>query len=506
MLLPILRRVAPWQLFAFTGGVAALVCGLLPAGVLHDAVFASGSCAAAVAVAVGARWHRPQRSSAWWCLAAGLGAWGLGDISYAVVHDVLGSNAYPSAADWFHVLAYPLMGAAMLRLARQARPGRDLEGVIDATVLAVGFGLVSWAFLIAPALARVGDDPLAGTVSLLYPLGDLLVLAMLVRVFAAAGHRSAAFGLLASAAVLMLVADAVRQYADAYLHTGAFAAGQSATDPSFLASYVLWGCAALHPSMRRLSDPLPSVRHEFSRARLGVLTTASLLAPGTLALMAVLGRPLHVWAVVVASTVLLLLVVARMSLLLRRLRAQAGQLTTLARTDPLTGLLNRRSADAEMERMRNRALLDRSALSVAIIDLDRFKLYNDTHGHPAGDRLLVGAAKAWRISLAGTGAALARWGGEEFVVMAVGLAPARVEQLLGDLRAVVPEGQSFSAGLARWDGCESLGDLLVRADAALYAAKSAGRARTCTAAGDGAGDADGGGGRGLPLAGEHRTA
>ncbi|MGI4894498.1 MAG: GGDEF domain-containing protein, partial [Janthinobacterium lividum] len=233
--------------------------------------------------------------------------------------------------------------------------------------------------------------------------------------------------------------------------------------------------------MRRLSDPLPSVRHEFSRLRLRMLTGVSLLPPVTFAVQQLLGQNPRGWAVVITSTVLFVLVLARMSTLLDRLRVQAAQLTDLARTDPLTSLPNRRSADAELERMRNRSLLDRSPLCVAMVDLDRFKLYNDTHGHPAGDQLLVGAARAWRIALAGTGAMLARWGGEEFVVMAVGLEPSRVEQLLGDLRAVVPAGQTFSAGLARWDGHESLAGLFARADTALYAAKSAGRDRTCSA-------------------------
>jgi diguanylate cyclase (GGDEF)-like protein len=179
--------------------------------------------------------------------------------------------------------------------------------------------------------------------------------------------------------------------------------------------------------------------------------------------------------------VLFLLVVVRMNTMLQRLRTQAVQLTDLARTDPLTRLLNRRSADAELERMRNRALLDSTSLVVALLDLDRFKVYNDTHGHPAGDRLLVDAAKNWRIALAGTGLALARWGGEEFAVMAVGVDPERVEVLLAELRLVVPHGQTFSAGVAAWDGAEGLDALVARADAALYAAKHAGRACTRTA-------------------------
>jgi diguanylate cyclase (GGDEF)-like protein len=471
------RRLLPWQVFTACGAVLVLVCLFLPDGPLRAVLVAGVSVSAAAATVVGARLHRPQRASAWWLLAGGLLAWALGDVSYTVCYTGLGWDSYPSLPDVFYVLAYPLIAAAMLRMARQARPGADREGVIDAAILAVGFGLLSWTFLVRPALAELPGDLVAGLVALAYPVGDVVVLAMLVRVFAAAGHGSRAFGLLAGAAVCMLLADTLWQYAEAYAGLD-----DSWIDPVFMASYVLWGAAALHPSMRRLSDPSPSSRHEFSPLRLAVLTAASLLSPGTLALQLVLGQQPQGWAVVIGSSVLFLLVVARMSALLGRLREQTALLGDLARTDPLTGLLNRRSADAEVERVRGRARAEGLPLVVALLDLDRFKAFNDTRGHPAGDRLLVGAASAWTAALEGTGAQLARWGGEEFLLVSCGWGTERVEALLADLRAVVPEGQTFSAGVARWDGREETGQLVARADEALYAAKHAGRACTRTAA------------------------
>ncbi|MBB2901815.1 diguanylate cyclase (GGDEF)-like protein [Kineococcus radiotolerans] len=472
-----LHRLLPWQVFTACGAALVLLCLFLPDGLVRAVLVAGVSVAAAVATAVGARLHRPQRASAWWLLAAGLMAWALGDVSYTVCYTWLGWDTYPSVPDVFYVLAYPLIAAALLRMARQARPGADREGVIDAAVLAVGFGLLSWTFLVRPALASLPEDLFAGLVALAYPVGDVVVLAMLVRVFAAAGHGSRAFGLLAGAAVFMLLADALWQYADAYAGLD-----DSWIDPVFMTSYVLWGAAALHPSMRRLSDPSPSSRHEFSPLRLAVLTAASLLSPGTLGLQLALGQQPQGWAVVISSAVLFLLVVARMSALLGRLREQTALLGDLARTDPLTGLLNRRSADAALERVRERTRREGTPLVVALLDLDRFKDFNDTRGHPAGDRLLVGAASAWGAVLAGTGIQLARWGGEEFLLVASGWETGRVEQLLDDLRAVVPEGQTFSAGLARWDGQEATDRLVARADEALYAAKHAGRACSRTAA------------------------
>ena len=177
--------------------------------------------------------------------------------------------------------------------------------------------------------------------------------------------------------------------------------------------------------------------------------------------------------------------------LLRLLAAEAAitiqrtdllaQLQSTARTDALTGLPNRRVWDEDIERELSRARRHGGSLCLAMIDLDRFKAFNDRHGHQAGDRLLAATAAAWRPWLRATDT-LARYGGEEFGLLlphsdedgALGV----VERLLGD----VPLGQTASAGIAVWDGAESADRLLARADAALYAAKSSGRARATLAA------------------------
>jgi diguanylate cyclase (GGDEF)-like protein len=414
-------------------------------------------------------------------MAAGMGCWGVGDASYVLVYDVLGSQAYPAPPDVAYLLAYPLLGLSLLGLARKARPGRDVEGVIDATILAVGAGLLSWVFLLAPALRVLSEDPLGGAVSAAYPVADVFVLAMLVRLTSAAGARSPSFAMLCAAAVSMLVADG--SYQAAYAASGY--AG-NAFDPAWLVAYLLWGASALHPSMRRLSDPAPGdTRRDLGGGRLLLLAGASLLAPATLTLQLLLQQHPASWAVAITSAVLFLLVVARMWTLLRRLRVQAEQLSALARTDPLTGLLNRRSADAVLQRTWTRCAQDGLGLVVVLLDLDHFKAYNDTHGHPAGDQLLVGAARGWGEVLAGTGAHLARWGGEEFLVVLSGVDPSTVDALLERMRAVVPEGRTFSAGAAAWNPRRGAdGDpaaVVAAADEALYAAKAGGRDRTCWA-------------------------
>jgi diguanylate cyclase (GGDEF)-like protein len=116
-------------------------------------------------------------------------------------------------------------------------------------------------------------------------------------------------------------------------------------------------------------------------------------------------------------------------------------------------------------------------MCVAMLDLDRFKQYNDERGHQAGDRLLKEVAGAWTTELRATDI-LARYGGEEF---ALALPTCDVEQafaVVERLRAAIPGGESCSAGIACWDGFETSVELLERADAALYDAKRGGRDQT----------------------------
>lgn len=160
--------------------------------------------------------------------------------------------------------------------------------------------------------------------------------------------------------------------------------------------------------------------------------------------------------------------------------ALLDRLERMTRTDELTGLTNRRAWDSEVSREVVRAGREQQPLAIAMLDLDRFKLYNDELGHQAGDRLLKEAAGAWRGVLRETDL-LARYGGEEFAVALPGCDVDLASRLVERLRAVTPGGQSCSAGLACWDGEESADDLLGRADAALYEAKQGGRDRTVLA-------------------------
>jgi diguanylate cyclase (GGDEF)-like protein len=158
-----------------------------------------------------------------------------------------------------------------------------------------------------------------------------------------------------------------------------------------------------------------------------------------------------------------------------------SRLETSARTDDLTGLPNRRAWEYELPRELSRAARDSRPVCVAMLDLDRFKRFNDERGHQAGDRLLKQATSAWCDHLRSSDM-LARYGGEEFAVLLPGCTLSDAEALLERLRVAMPEAETVSAGIACWDGSESAEELVGRADSALYAAKRAGRDRLFTSA------------------------
>jgi diguanylate cyclase (GGDEF)-like protein len=150
------------------------------------------------------------------------------------------------------------------------------------------------------------------------------------------------------------------------------------------------------------------------------------------------------------------------------------QLTDEALTDPLTGLPNRRAWDVQLAHAMKSG---GEPVAVAMFDIDRFKQFNDSNGHPAGDRLLREAAAAWK-SEARADDFLARLGGEEFALLLMGKATGAVHSLVERLRGRMPSNQTCSAGIAIRAEGDTPEQLLARADRALYEAKKSGRDRT----------------------------
>lgn len=151
-----------------------------------------------------------------------------------------------------------------------------------------------------------------------------------------------------------------------------------------------------------------------------------------------------------------------------------GLVSLLRRTsleDPLTSLANRRAWDGRLEEELERARRNKTALSLAVIDIDDFKAVNDREGHPAGDQLLCRFADGWTGAIRGSGDFVARLGGDEFGLLAPGSDEIGMQLVIERLREIAPDGVSCSIGEATWDRTETAGDLFRRADEAMYRAK-----------------------------------
>jgi len=189
------------------------------------------------------------------------------------------------------------------------------------------------------------------------------------------------------------------------------------------------------------------------------------------------------WALVAFSG-LSLLVALLLANSLGRALADSAQLMRklgeLARIDGLTSLPNRRAWDEELVKGLHRARRTSRPCVIALLDLDYFKRYNDTHGHQAGDGLLRETAQSLSAKLR-AGDLIARYGGEEFALLLHGCDGENALKFFERLHGATLEGQTFSAGVAETDGKEEGTAALQRADEALYRAKAGGRNRTVLA-------------------------
>ena len=286
---------------------------------------------------------------------------------------------FPSPGDALYVLVYPVLMIGLVRLIGRRNPQRDVPGALDSLIITVGLALFSWIGLIAPYLH---DDTLAllpKLVSVAYPMGDILLLAAVVRLAVDAGRREASFRLMAAAVVALLVTDFA--YGLATLH-GTFH-HQLIYDAGWIAFYVLFGTAALHPSMRALDEPRRD-RLRITRTRLAALTAATLIAPVLeLTLDGRRGPDLDV--VVYASVAMFGFVVVRM----------AG----------LIGEVHRRTSDAQLS-----ALVQHGSDIITALDADGVVVYQSPSieralGVPAeellGRRLVDVAEPAERERVAG---------------------------------------------------------------------------------------------------------
>jgi diguanylate cyclase (GGDEF)-like protein len=185
---------------------------------------------------------------------------------------------------------------------------------------------------------------------------------------------------------------------------------------------------------------------------------------------------LRLIVLIITALLLMLILGWLLSASSRRIQSDMDVLEREALTDPLTAMPNVRAFKSVLKKWMQRSRRKQDSLTLVLIDLDHFKSYNDTHGHPAGDRLLTSAASAWSAVLPER-AFLARIGGEEFGLILPATTSVEAEIMLRNMSDATPDGQTFSAGISLYTPDEDPTSFVARADRALYRAKREGRNR-----------------------------
>jgi PAS domain S-box-containing protein len=299
-----------WIAYLGVGVVIGVFYYIGPAWARTGWTFNLVGLSAVVAAIVGPIIHKSKDKDAWYLFAAGLGLFLAGDIVtyHPEIWFKTGNAPFPCLGDLFYVLVYPVLMAGILVLARRRSPGRDRAALIDSLIITIGIGVLVWVYWMAPN-AHANQTLLAKLTSIAYPLGDLLLMAAMIRMVVDGGRRPPAFYLLILSIISLLITDAIYNIILLFFN---YDGSGSGLDTGWGLFYLLWGAAALHPSMVLLGQPVPERVHRGSRRRLWVLASASLMAPALQAIQAVQRRDSDAVIVAAASAVMFILVLVRL--------------------------------------------------------------------------------------------------------------------------------------------------------------------------------------------------
>ena len=453
---------------------------LLPSAVAQSVCLAVVDASVVAAIAAGILVYRPVHPLPWFLFAFGIGLVFVGDIVWAGYTLQVGPP-YPSVADAFYFLGVASLIVGLLLVGGWGL-SKHAANLIDLLIVATGVAMLSWVLVIQPRFNPGSSLPLEPLLLVVYLVLYVLMLAIVVRPLFVPAKRVPALYLICAAPAVLIASEAafgslVAGDYEAYMAGSPVYVGQL----TFLA---LLGTAALHPSMARLTEPAPPAPAELTWWRLAILSGALTIAPAVAALQSALGQPVNSLLVAGGSATLFVLVTLRMAGMIAMRKTLEGRLQFQASHDPLTELPNRTLLTDRFDAALSRSARRGSKVAILFVDLDYFKQINDSWGHEAGDRVLVAVAQRLRACLRPSDTA-ARMGGDEFVLLLEDLedsdGAARVaERILEKLRTPVALGDrnalvGASIGIALGDAHARIGDLLRKADVALYRAKDKGK-------------------------------
>ena len=394
------------------------------------------------------------------CLSLAICFWGLGSFlnSYSEFFTI--AQTFELVAQMSYTLFYPLALVALPRVVHRGRRLNPLE-LLDAAIFGLGISSMATALFIAHVFPNSVVSVADQFFSLLFPIGDLLLLTF--AAVSAITHR------LHLRACLLLLGCALFSLSDLLFLwlaiNQSYQFGQI-TDDGWLLGIALASLAFWSPPAARAQDiSIHPIFISFAIFISPILLALSALRPGIF--------PIFILAPTIAT---LFLAFIRMSIVIRQERS-LGEERVLARTDELTGLPNRRRLIAELD------TFSQSEGALLLLDLDKFKPVNDGFGHEVGNLVLQQVAQRFSRVLP-TGAILARLGGDEFGVLITGTFHETRELALA-LAATLSypfsiDGNSITIGVSighiQNDGSRNL---LERADAAMYEAKRTGARVIC---------------------------
>jgi diguanylate cyclase (GGDEF)-like protein/PAS domain S-box-containing protein len=308
-------KARAWILY-LGGGIAALLGFLSVPHMRQGWVFNLISLSSPVAIVAAVRIWKPDVRAPWYLFALGQTFFVIGDVMTYNYEQFFGTELpYPSIGDVAYLLVYPCLVGGLLMLIRRRNPGRDRDSVIDSLIVAIGVGTMQWVFLMSPVAHDSASTLLQKLVAMAYPFGDLILLTAVVRLAMGAGKRAPSMYLMGAAGLALFLTDTLYTYISV---TGAVYDQSGYLEAGWGMFYLLWGAAALHPSMRSVSDKTPEAEPRMSKLRLLLLASASLIAPGVMLIQLSRADAVDMPVLIGASVTLFILVVVRMSGLVRR--------------------------------------------------------------------------------------------------------------------------------------------------------------------------------------------
>jgi diguanylate cyclase (GGDEF)-like protein len=481
------RRLTSWPIVVYllAGGsiVVAAAGGLL--GAWESVAYLTIALATVAAMTVSVWRRRPSHIGHWVAIITAFVLFLVGGVAryqLAVTGNITESRSL--IPDLLTLPGYLLLAAGLLGFARSSsvEPQRKWSVVLDASIAALAAAAVIWVSAIQPMLAQ-GAAPRVTLVLILYPSVSIFMVVVTLRIaFNPEQERVPAYWLLLMAVTFMLVSDVLYMLADA----GLVAVPQRLLDVPYMLALLSAGTAALHPTMRMLTEPGRPTRMTRPTIRIALVGIA-LVVPALLVLKGVGSTTTDR---VVLSLLMLAMAAAAVLRIVQALRiahSSEARLVFQAHHDSLTELPNRRLMERHLSRLLDRARVDETHVALLYIDLDRFKLVNDTLGHRHGDELLVEVAGRLRANVRPSDL-VTRIGGDEFMILLGDVVSiSHALDLANRLRSClkVPfdiSGMTFyvsaSVGLAYASGDDPAAtvETLVRdADTAMYQAKDAGR-------------------------------